>query len=130
VLVFSTEIGPPRNVFGNSFRNPELAAQIRSDLQESDDIELIGAVAFDVVEQSVRRAGGPERGSWDFAALRVTATDLITRAETLDPQNQYVLDAMGGSDGRWSDLMEDVSGLGRATVREPASPAKPSALPQ
>jgi hypothetical protein len=130
VLVFSTEVGPERNVFGNPLRSSELAAQIRSDLQESDDIELIGAVAFEVVEQSVRRASGHDGRSWDFAALRASATDLITRAEMLDPQNQYVLDAMGGSNGRWSDLMEDVSGLGKAPVREPASPAKPSALPQ
>lgn len=95
----------------------------------SDDGRLCWMPA-QVFDPTGRRASGHDGRSWDFAALRASATDLITRAEMLDPQNQYVLDAMRASNGRWSDLMEDVSGLGRAPVREPTSPATPSALRQ
>jgi len=117
VLVEEGEVGPTRNVFGNPFRNTELAAQIRSELQTSDDIELVGMTAFYMVELAVRKAGGHEGGSWDFAVLRTIATELIKHAEMLDPQNQHVLDVMGGSDGRWSDLMGGVKGLPGATVQ-------------
>ena len=49
------------------------------------------------------------------------ATELVTHAEMLDPQNEHVLDVMGGSDGRWSDLMEGVKGLpGSAVHRSPS----------
>ncbi|MGD1080573.1 MAG: POTRA domain-containing protein [Candidatus Sulfotelmatobacter sp.] len=123
VLVEDGEVGPTRNIFGNPFRNAELAAQIRSEVQTSNDIEVVGMVAFDVVEQAVRKAGGHEGGSWDFAVLRTIATELVTHAEALDPQDQHVPDVMGGSDGRWSDLMEGVKGLPGVAVQSSSSRA-------
>ena len=101
---------------------------MRSELQTSNDVGLVGTAALDVVELAIRKASGHEGGSWDFSALRTTATELVTRAETLDPQNQHVLDIMGGS-GRWSDLMEGVKGLPGGPVPWPPSPAPPSSPP-
>jgi hypothetical protein len=45
------------------------------------------------------------------------ATELVTHAEMLDPQNQRVPDVMGGINGRWSDLMEGVKGLPLASQK-------------
>jgi len=129
MLVEDGEVGPTRNVFGNPFRNPELAAQIRSELQTSNDIGLVGMSAFDVVELAVRKAAGHEGRIWNFAVLRTLATELVTHAEMLDPQNEHVLDAMGGSDGRWSDLMEGVKGLPGAAVHRLSLHAVQSGLP-
>jgi TonB family protein len=129
VLVEDGELGTTREALGNPFRNSELAAQIRSELQTSDDIRLVGMTAFDVVELAVRKAGGHEGGNWDFAALRAIATELVRHAERLDPQNQHVLDVMGGSDGRWSDLMGGVKGLPATPVHSSAAPAVQGAPP-
>lgn len=132
VLVEDGEVGPTQNVFGNPFRNPGLAAQIRRDLQTSNDIQLVGMTAFNVVELAVRKSTGHEGGSWDFAVLRTTAQELVSRAETLDPQNQHVVEVLGGSDGRWSDLMEGVKGLPGVPVQKssPLAAAPPSTSPQ
>ncbi|MFZ0761100.1 MAG: M56 family metallopeptidase, partial [Candidatus Sulfotelmatobacter sp.] len=78
VLVEDGDVGPTPNVLGNPFRDPELAAQIRSELQTSNDIGLVGMTAFDLVELAVRKAGSHEGGSWDLVALRTIATELVT----------------------------------------------------
>jgi hypothetical protein len=69
VLVDSTEIGTTRMVLKNSLRDPQLAAQVRNELQTSNDIALIGTVALDVVERAVHEASSSDRRSWDFAVF-------------------------------------------------------------
>jgi beta-lactamase regulating signal transducer with metallopeptidase domain len=127
LLVWDTAIGnahPPVD--------PALAAQIRSELQTSTDIALVGAVALNVVELAVRKSTGHEGGSWDFPALRSLAADLVSRTETLDPQDEHVSAVLGGS-GRWADLMEGVKGLPVAPMQSsvlPSSQTAPSAAPR
>jgi TonB family protein len=121
ILVYSTQIPNPARVSVNPLRNPELASQIRTDLQTSNDVELVGTAALEVVQLAVRMTTGHEGGSWEFAVLRTTAQELVSRAETLDPQNQHVVDVLGGSDGRWSDLMEGVKGLPETSAPSPST---------
>ena len=67
-----------------SGNEPGLAAQVRSELQSSNDIALVGSVAQHVVEASTP----------DSYALRILATELVTHAQTLEPQNR-----------EWADLI-------------------------
>lgn len=127
LLVWNTATGNTRPPV-----DPALAAQIRSELQTSADVALIGAVALNVVELAVRKSTGHEGGSWDFPALRSVATGLVSRAETLDPQSEHVPDVLGGS-GRWEDLMEGVKGLPSARMQSsslPVSHTAPSSAPR
>ncbi len=80
-------------------KDPGIAAEVRSELQSSDDLALVGSVARHFAEDAARESIEP-RGNWDFNAVRTLATELITHAQTLDPQNR-----------EWSDLMEGVDGL-------------------
>jgi beta-lactamase regulating signal transducer with metallopeptidase domain len=123
LLVWNTTIGNARPP-----QDPALAAQIRNELQTSTDVTLVGAVALNVVELAVRKSTGHEGGSWDFPALRSLATDLVSRAETLDPQNDHVPDVLGGS-SRWADLMEGVKGLPAARLQSTASSSNQTAAP-
>ena len=75
---------------------PGLAAQVRNELQSSNDIALVGSVATHVVEAAAQGAVSHENTS-NFYAL---ATELVTHAETLEPQNRA-----------WSDLFEGVKQL-------------------
>jgi TonB family protein len=68
-------------------------------------------VARHVVEQATMR---PLTGAsrWDFAALRIMATDLVMHAQALEPQNRD-----------WADLMEGVKGM--PSGPEPLAAAPP-----
>jgi len=90
------------------FRNPGLAAQIRNELQSSSDIALVGSVARHVVEDSATESL-IHPSHWDFNGLRTLATDLVTHAQTLEPQNRA-----------WSDLMQGVNQLPSGSVPEAA----------
>jgi beta-lactamase regulating signal transducer with metallopeptidase domain len=127
LLVWNTAIGNARPP-----QDPALAAQIRSELQTSAGIALVGAVALNVIELAVRKSTGHEGGSWDFSALRLLATELVARAETLDPQGEHVPDVLGGS-GRWADLMQGIKGLPAARMQPSGSPSiqtAPSSAPR
>jgi hypothetical protein len=93
-LMWATS-GAPRTRLSDT----ALAAQIRSELHESNDAALVGAVARHFVEDATQKAL-LEEDNWDFAALKAIATDLVTHAQALEPQNR-----------EWADLMEGVKGL-------------------
>jgi beta-lactamase regulating signal transducer with metallopeptidase domain len=82
-----------------SVNEPGLAAQVRSELQSSSDIALVGSVARQVVEGAAQAAVSHASTS-DPYALRILATELVTHAQSLEPQNR-----------EWSDLMEGVKVL-------------------
>jgi protein TonB len=82
-----------------SGNEPGLAAEVRNELQSSNDIALVGAVARLVVED---------------AAPRILATELVTHAQTLEPQNRD-----------WSDLMEGAKALPAGSVPPVAQTAPP-----
>jgi hypothetical protein len=103
VLVEEGEVGASQAGRGNPFRNPALATQVRSDMQSSTDIDLVGMTARDTVELAIRKSTGHEGGNWNCDKLQTIAAELVTRAETLDPQNQHVGEVLGGTGGRWSD---------------------------
>jgi beta-lactamase regulating signal transducer with metallopeptidase domain len=94
ILVWVNETGTR-----DPMKDPGLAAQVRSELQSSDDIALVGSVARQVVE-GASRAAISEPVKWDFNSLRILATELVIHAQTLEPQNRD-----------WSDLMEGVNRL-------------------
>lgn len=71
---------------------PGLAAQIRNELQSSTDIALVGSVAQHVVEGGVTHLSISDR--------HALAAELVTHAQTLEPQNRD-----------WSDLMEGVKAI-------------------
>jgi len=71
---------------------PGLAAQVRSELQSSNDIALVGSVARHVVE-----GGSSHLSTSDRYAL---ANELVTHAQSLEPQNRD-----------WADLMEGVKAI-------------------
>jgi TonB family protein len=87
-----------------SGNEPGLAAEVRNELQSSNDIALVGAVARHVVENAAGAAVSQASTS-DFYALRMLATELVTHAQTLEPQNRD-----------WSDLMEGVKVLWAGSV--------------
>ncbi len=71
---------------------PGLAAQVRSELQSSNDIALVGSVARHVVE-----GGSSHLSTSDRYAL---ANELVTHVQSLEPQNRD-----------WADLMEGVKAI-------------------
>jgi len=75
-----------------SGNEPGLAAQIRSELQSSNDIALVGSVGRHVVE-----GGSTHLSASDRYAL---AKELVTHAQSLEPQNRD-----------WADLMEGVKAM-------------------
>jgi TonB family protein len=99
LLVRSAYTGKARSS-ASDFRKAVLVPQIRSDLQSSSDITLVGAVAHHVVNDSLQQS---KYESLDIAALKAIATELVTHAQALQPQNQ-----------EWSDLMEEAKGLSEA----------------
>lgn len=74
-----------------------LASQVRFNVQSSNDIALVGAVAQYFVEGAASNALTGYAGS--FGDARALATELVTHAEALDPRSG------------WSDLMEGVRAL-------------------
>jgi beta-lactamase regulating signal transducer with metallopeptidase domain len=87
-----------------SGNEPGLAAEVRNELQSSNDIAMVGSVARHVVE------GGPTHLSTsDRYAL---ASELVTHAQSLEPQNQ-----------EWSDLMEGVKAIPAGAVPSVAQQA-------
>jgi TonB family protein len=89
---------------GGAQGNPGLAAQIRNEVQSSNDIALVGSVARHVVEGAAGAAMA-HPSNWDSTGLRLLATELVTHAQKLEPQNR-----------EWSDLMEGVNRLPAGTV--------------
>ena len=75
-----------------SGNEPDLAAQVRNELQSSNDAEMIGSVGQHVVEGGVTHLSPLERYA--------LAAELVTHAQTLEPQNRD-----------WSDLMEGVKAM-------------------
>ena len=71
---------------------PGLAAQVRNELQRSNDIALVGSVAQHLVE-----GGSSHLSTSDRYAL---AHELVTHAQSLEPDNR-----------EWSDLMEGVKAI-------------------
>jgi TonB family protein len=71
---------------------PGLAVQIRSDLQSSNDIALVGSVARAVVEGGSTRLSVSERYA--------LANELVTHVQSLEPLNRD-----------WADLMEGVKAI-------------------
>ncbi len=71
---------------------PGLAAQVRSELQSSNDVALVGSVGQHVVEGGVTHLSASDR--------YLLARELVTHAQTLEPQNRD-----------WSDLMEGVKAM-------------------
>jgi TonB family protein len=98
-----------------SVNEPGLAAQVRNELQSSTDITLVGSVARQVVEDAATKAVGHTRTS-DSYALRILATELVTHAQTLEPQNR-----------EWSDFMEGVNRLPVGSV-PPAAETAPAGV--
>ncbi len=85
---------------------PGLAAQVRSELQSSNDIAMVGSVARHVVEGGVTHLSASDRYA--------LANELVTHAQSLEPQNRD-----------WADLMEGVKaitngGFPSVTERAPA----------
>jgi beta-lactamase regulating signal transducer with metallopeptidase domain len=80
-----------------SGNEPGLAAQVRSELQSSNDIAMVGSVARHVVE-----GGSSHLSTSDRYAL---ANELVTHAQSLEPQNQ-----------EWADLMEGVKAIKAGAV--------------
>ena len=95
---------------GNQPGNPGVAAQIRNDVQSSNDIALVGSVARHVVELAAG-AAVVHPSTWDLTALRIFATELVTHAQSLDPQSR-----------EWSDLMEGVKPLDEVKELSAGSP--------
>jgi beta-lactamase regulating signal transducer with metallopeptidase domain len=87
---------------------PGLAAEIRNELQNSKDAALIGSVAQHVVEGGVSRLSTSER--------HALAAELVTHAQTLEPQNRD-----------WADLMEGVKAIPAGWIPVVAEKAPASA---
>jgi TonB family protein len=111
LLVWSTETGTTRS----NLKDARIAAQVRSELQNSNDIALVGPVARHVVEQAASQTL-VGYGSWDFTALRTVAAELVTHAQALEPLNRD-----------WADLMEGVKGFPTVSVQPPVAPVPQSA---
>lgn len=79
--------------------SPELAARIKNDLLQSNDIALVGSVARSLVEAGAGHAL-THPGDLDFVALKATALTLTNRAQSIDPQNRD-----------WADLVEGIREL-------------------
>jgi hypothetical protein len=74
LLVWSTETGTTQS----NLRDARIAVQVRSELQNSNDIALVGPVARHVVEQAAGQmlAG---YGSWDSLPLGQLQRSLLRR---------------------------------------------------
>jgi protein TonB len=112
ILLWSNETGPTQS----NLNDPAVAAQIRDELRSSNDIALVGSVARHVVEDSASEALN-HLSYWDFDALRMVATELVTHAQTLEPRNR-----------EWADLMQGVNQLPDGSV-PPAAQAAATAAP-
>ncbi len=88
-----------------------LAAQVRNELRSSNDIALVGSMARLVVEGAAQKAVSRASTS-DSHAL---AAELVTHAQSLEPQNR-----------EWADLMEGVNRLPVGSVPPIAEKAPPS----
>ena len=101
--------------------------------QTSAGVTLVGAVALNVVELAVRKSTGHEGANWDFPSLRSLAIELVSRAESLDPQGEHVSEVLGGP-GRWADLMQGIRGLPVVRVMQssgmPSSQTGSSSVPR
>jgi TonB family protein len=75
-----------------SDNEPGLAAQIRNELQSSSDIALVGSVGRHLVEGGSSHLSTSERYA--------LANELVTHAQSLEPQNR-----------EWADLMEGVKAI-------------------
>jgi TonB family protein len=80
-----------------SGNEPGLAAQVRSELQSSNDAAMVGSVGQYVVEGGATHLSAAERYA--------LAVELVTHAQTLQPQNRD-----------WSDLMEGVKAMRPGSV--------------
>jgi len=98
LLLFGNENDAPR---GRPIYAP-VAAQVKDELRESNDVGLVGTVARYFVDDATQKAL-LEDYNWDFAELKTIATELVTHAQALEPQNRG-----------WADLMEGVKGLPNA----------------
>jgi TonB family protein len=103
LLVRSAYTGKAHSPAGD-FRNTVLVPQIRSELQSSSDITLVGAVAHGVVQKSLQQT---KFESFDLGVLKAIATELVTHAQALQPQSQ-----------EWSDLMQGVKRLFEAPQQQ------------
>jgi TonB family protein len=104
-LLMWTGRGAPRT----RLNDPAVAARVGSELRESNDAALVGTVARYFVEAAAQKAP-LEDDNWDFTALRTIATELVTHAQALEPQNRD-----------WADLMEGVKGLPSVPGQPPAA---------
>ena len=100
-----------RGALRTTMTGPVLGAEVRSELQESNDVALVGTVARDFVEAATQKVLVEDHHS-DFAVLKAIATDLVTHAQALEPQNRD-----------WADLMEGVKGMPRVPP-QPTTPAQ------
>jgi len=112
ILLGVTEPGTKRP---DPMKDPGLAAQIKNELQTSDDITLVGLVARQVVEGAAGAAIN-HPGNWDINGLRILATELVTHGQTLEPESR-----------EWSDLMEGVKHLPAGAV-PPVAQALPATV--
>ncbi len=99
-----------------SVKEPGLAAQVREELQSSNDIALVGSVARHVVEEATGRVVSRASTS-DSYSLRILATELVSHAQALEPQNRD-----------WSDLMEGVNELPDGSA-PPVAQKAPASVP-
>jgi beta-lactamase regulating signal transducer with metallopeptidase domain len=99
-----------------SVNEPGLAAQVRDELQSSNDIALVGSVARHVVEEATGRVVSRASTS-DSYSIRILATELVSHAQALEPQNRD-----------WSDLMEGVNELPDGSV-PPVAQKAPASVP-
>jgi len=111
-VLLNSEPGAPHP--WEPFNNPGIAAQVKNELQSSSDAALLGSVAQHVYATEA----ATNSGAADIGALRTLATELVTRAHMLDPQNR-----------EWSTLMEGVKGLppGSLAPVAQAAPAQTTA---
>jgi hypothetical protein len=95
ILLWSEESTSQANVW----KDPVMAAQVKAEVEGSNDITLVGMVARYVVQDATSRAL-TDPDWWDFNALRSLAADLVRRAQALEPGNR-----------EWPDLLEGVKRL-------------------
>ena len=91
-----------------SGNEPGLEAQVRNELQSSNDAAMIGSVGQHVVEGGVTHLSPLERYA--------LAAELVTHAQSLEPQNRD-----------WSDLMEGVKAM-RVTSAPPVPEQAPALI--
>jgi len=102
-LIYSMALTSPV-LSGSPMSDPGFLAQIRQDLASSHDPLLIGRTGSFLVEVASRQMV-MRQPSFDFAAIRSLAIDLLARAQSLDPRNQD-----------WTDTMEGAQRLATGTL--------------